>query len=44
MVDRILRHLDTRLVVFTDHKLGSFLVSNRHDPAYQAMNPLAFLD
>ena len=33
MVDRILRHVNTRLVVFTDHALGSFLVSSRHDLA-----------
>ena len=44
VVDRILRHLDARLIVFTDHELRSFLVSSRHDLTQQTMNPLAFLN
>ena len=44
MVDGILRHLDARLVVFSDHELGSSLVSRRHDLTKKAMNLLAFLN
>ena len=39
MVNGVLRHLDARLIVFTDHELGSFLVRSLHDLTQQTMNP-----
>ena len=44
MFHRILRHLDARLVVFTDDEVRSFFVGSRQNFSQQMMDPLAFLD
>ena len=45
VVDRILRHLDARLIVFHDIELGFGLVRcGIQNLAQQAMHPLAFLN
>ena len=44
MVYRILRHLDARLIVFTDKELRSFLVGSHHNLTKKTMNTLTLLN
>ena len=44
VVDWVLRHLDTRLIVFTDDELRSLLVDSHHGLTMHTMNPLALLN